>query len=524
MSRAVGIDLGTTNSAVAVLDRDGRPRIFTTALGSTTMPSLVWFSDEGPRVGENALAGLEEQPEPTIYGIKRLLGRPFSHPEVRRLAKVLPYEITPSPNGDVWIALAGGQRVSPEYVSALVLRELIATAEASLGEPVTEAVITVPAWFDSAQRHATKDAAAIAGLTVRRLLSEPTAAALGYGAHLGERGRYAVCDLGGGTFDVAIVDVSEGLFEVLANSGDPFLGGDDIDRIIVEYVVRDIRKTLDVDVTTDASVIDRLRLEAQRVKHELSTEPVAEFRALHLGEAGDGRTRDYTKDFTRDELTSWAGPLLRRLEGPTRDALAKAGRSPMEIDQVMLVGGMMRMPAAQRQLARVFGREPTMVPNPDEIVAVGAAISVAQLTGEIEGVLLVDVCSRGIAVSIGDGEADVVIAANSVVPTRDHRVLVTSNTGQRRLEFDLWEGESADCRLNRHLARYAVTDLPAAPAGDVLVVIEITVDVDGTLRVVASELVSGERPPVETVVQAGLPRAEVTRMRNELGTLSTSTT
>ena len=327
-----------------------------------------------------------------------------------------------------------------------------------------------------------------------------------------------MCDLGGGTFDVAVVDVGDGLFEVLANSGDPFLGGDDIDRLIVEHVVRDIRKTLDIDVTTDASVIDRLRLEAQRVKHELSTEHVAEFRALHLAPPSDGRSSDYSKDFSRDELNAWAAPLLRRLEAPSRDALTKSGRGPMEIDQVMLVGGMMRMPAAQRQLARVFGREPTMVANPDEIVAVGAAISVAQLTGDIEGVLLVDVCARGIALSIGDGDADVVIAANSVVPTRDHRVLLTSNAGQRRLEFDLWEGESTDCRLNRHLARYAVTDLPSAPAGDVLVVVEITVDVDGTLRVVASELVSGERPPVETVVQAGLPRAEVARLRDELKT------
>jgi molecular chaperone DnaK len=515
VTRGIGIDLGTTNSAAAVIDPDGRPRIFTTPAGATTMPSLVWFADEGPAVGDDARSGLEEQPEHTISGVKRLLGRPFEHPDVRRMSKVLPYELTPAPNGDAWIALGAGDRVSPEYVSGLILRQVRANAERALGEAVREAVITVPAWFDTAQRQATKDAAAIAGLTVRRLLSEPTAAALGHGAHRGENVRYVVCDLGGGTFDVAVVDVAHGVFEVLATTGDPFLGGDDVDRAIVEQLVRDVKATRGVDVTTDAAAVDRLRLGAQRAKHELSSATSAEIRIAQLALLPSGKPIDYSRKLRRDEVELWAAPLFRRLEGPCRDALQKAGRLPQQVDEVLLVGGMTRMPAVQRQIARIFGREPKLIPNPDEVVAIGAAIEVARLDGQIGGILLLDVCARGLAVSIHGGPCDLVIPSSSVVPTREYRLLPTHTAGQRRLEFDLWEGEAAEPAANRHLGRYAVSDLPEAPAGDVLVLIELTLDVDGTVRLAASELVSGERPPVETVISVGLPRAEVTRLRDQ---------
>jgi molecular chaperone DnaK len=515
VTRAIGIDLGTTNSAAAVIDPDGRPRILTTPSGNTTMPSLVWFSDEGPVVGDEARAGLEEQPEHTVTAIKRLLGRPFNHPEVARLSKVLAYELTPATNGDAWIALGPGDRVSPEEVSSLILRSLRTMAEQSLGEAVREAVITVPAWFDSAQRQATKDAAAIAGLTVRRLLSEPTAAALGHGAHRGENLRYVVCDLGGGTFDVAVVDVAAGVFEVLATTGDPFLGGDDVDRAIVEQLMRDVRTSKGVDVTTDAAAIDRLRVAAQRAKHELSSAQQAEIKLPKLAHMPSGKPIDYTRSLRRDEVELWAAPLFRRLEGPCHEALRKASRTTSQVDEVLLVGGMTRMPAVRRHIARIFGREPKVIPNPDEVVAIGAAIEVARLDGVIAGVLLIDVCARGVALSIGDGPCDMVIAPSSVVPTREHRVLATQIDNQRRLEFDLWEGESGDPNANRHLGRYAISDLPEAPIGEVLVLIELTIDVDGTLRLAASELVSGERPQIETVIAVGLPRAEVTRLRAE---------
>jgi molecular chaperone DnaK len=257
MTRAIGIDLGTSNSAVAIIDHDGRPRILTTPNGSTTMPSVVWFSPTGPKVGFEALPGFDQTPDLTIFGAKRLLGRRFDHPEIRRLSRILPYELIAAPNGDTWIALDGGRTTSPEEVAALVLLQLRAMADAYLGQPVVEAVITVPAWFDAAARQATKDAATIAGLHVRRLLSEPSAAALGYGAHQGQTRRYAVCDLGGGTFDVALVDVEEGVFEVLSTTGDAFLGGDDFDRVVVEQLARDVKASRSYDISSDAAAVDR---------------------------------------------------------------------------------------------------------------------------------------------------------------------------------------------------------------------------------------------------------------------------
>lgn len=513
--RAVGIDLGTSNSVVAVIDRDGAPRILTTPEGSTTLPSLVWFSPDGPIVGELARAGLDYSPDVTIFGAKRLLGRRFDHPEIRRLARVLPYELTEAPNGDTWIALSPARAVSPEEVCALILREIRRMAEAFYGAPVTRAVITIPAWYDAAQRQATKDAAHIAGLTVMRLLSEPTAAALGHGAHRGADRRYLVCDLGGGTFDVAAVDVEAGIFEVLATTGDAFLGGDDVDRTIVDRLVRDVRAARGLDITNDTIALERLRLAAQTTKHELSDVARSKVYIPELVQLPSGRPLEYDKPIQRDELEDWAAPLIQRLEAPIREALRRCRRRRDDIDDVLLVGGMTRMPAVRREIARVVGREPQEIPNPEEVVAVGAALEVARLDGTIEGVLLIDVAARGLAVSMG-GDCEQVIAQHSVVPTREHRVFATRVDDQLRVEFDVWEGESADPAENRHLGRYAVLDLPPAPAGDVLVLVEITIDTDGTIRLGASELVSGERLQLEQLYHAGLARSEVTRLARQL--------
>jgi len=513
--RSIGIDLGTTNSVVAVIDRDGAPRILTTSEGATTLPSLVWFSDDGPVVGEPARAGLDQDPDVTIFGAKRLLGRRFDHPEITRLARRLPYELVESPNGDTWIQLEG-RTVSPEEVCALVLRELRTTAEAFLGQPVTSAVITIPAWYDAAQRQATKDAAQIAGLEVLRLLSEPTAAALGHGAHRGTDRKYLVCDLGGGTFDVAAVDLEGGLFEVLATTGDQFLGGDDVDRVMVENLVRDVRQVKGIDVSTDVIAIERLRLAAQRVKHELSGVSTAQLVVPELVQLPSGKSAEYTKSIRRDELELWAAPLMRRLEAPLREALARSGRKREDVHEVLLVGGMTRMPAIRREIARITGREPTSIPNPEEVVAVGAALEVARLEGTIEGILLVDVAARGIAVSTQDSECEQVINQSAVVPTREHRVFATRRDDQQRIEFDIWEGESPDPAKNRHLGKYAIVDLPEAPAGDVLVLLEVTIDTDGTVRLGASELVSGNRLQLEQLFHTGLARAEVVRFARQL--------
>ena len=512
MSRAIGIDLGTTNSVVAVIDKDGAPRILTTDEGSTLTPSLVWFAPEGPRVGEAARAGLDQHPDVTLFAVKRLLGRRFDHPEIRRLARVLPYELIESPNGDTWINLAPGKTVTPEEVCGMVLRALRRMAEKHFGEPVTRAVITIPAWYDAAQRQATKDAATIAGLTVLRLLSEPTAAALGHGAHRGTNRRYLVCDLGGGTFDCAVVDVENGLFEVLATTGDPFLGGDDVDRVVVEHLIRDARVTRGLDVTSDGIAVERLRLAAQQAKHELSSVPLAKLTVEELAKLPSGKPVEYTRPVRRDELELWSSPIIKRLDAPVAEAIAKSGRRREDIDEVLLVGGMTRMPAVRRQLALSTGRDPRTVVNPEEVVAVGAAIEVARLEGVIEGVLLVDVASHGIALSTNGGDCEQVIAQSSVVPTREHRVLMTRADDQARIEFDVWEGESTEPARNRHLGRYAAVDLPLALAGDVLVLLEVTIDTDGAVRLSASELVSGERLTLEQIFHAGLTRAEVTKL------------
>jgi molecular chaperone DnaK len=520
VSRAVGIDLGTTNSVVAVIDRDGAPRILTTAEGSTTMPSLVWFSPDGPIVGEAAHAGLDHSPDCTVFGAKRLLGRRFDHPEIRKLARTLPYELTEAPNGDTWIQLARDRAISPEEVSALILRELRRTAERFLDEPVTRAVITIPAWYDAAQRQATKDAAQIAGLTVLRLLSEPTAAALGHGAHRGADRRYLVCDLGGGTFDVAVVDVDDGVFEVLATTGDPFLGGDDIDRVIVENLVRDVRRARGIDISSDAIAIERLRLASQRTKHELSDHTTTRLAVTELAQLPSGKGVEYNRTVRRDELELWASPLVKRMEAPVKEALARAGRKREQVDEVLLVGGSTRMPAVRKELARIVGREPSVLRNPEEVVAVGAALEVARLDGVIDGVLLIDVAARGLSMSTQESDCEMVISQSAIVPTREHRLLATRSDQQAKIEFDMWEGESPDPSANRHLGRYAVVDLPLAPAGDVLVLVEVTIDTDGVVRLGASELVSGERLTLEQLFHAGLSRAEVMRLSRTMAEAS----
>lgn len=514
--RAVGIDLGTTNSVVAVIDRDGAPRILTTDEGSTTMPSLVWFAPGGPRVGEAARPGLDESPDLTIFGGKRLLGRRFDHPDVQRLARTLPYELIEGPNGDAWIQLSASRAVSPEEVSALILRELRRTAERFFKAPVTRAVITVPAWYDAAQRQATKDAAQIAGLRVIRLMSEPTAAALGHGAHRGKDRRYLVCDLGGGTFDVAAVDVEGGVFEVLATTGDAFLGGDDIDRALVEQLVRDVRQSRGLDVSTDTIAVERLRLAAQRAKHELSDHASATIDIPELAQLPSGKGVGYGRAVRRDEVELWASPLIKRLAPPIRDALRRAGRNAEQVEEILLVGGGTRMPAVKRALGEIVGREPSVIPNPEEVVAVGAALEVARLDGSIDGVLLIDVAARGLALSMYGADCEQVIAQSAVVPTREHRVLATRRDEQARIEFDLWEGESPDPTQNRHLGRYAIVDLPPAPAGDVLALLEVTIDTDGVVRLGATELVTGERLALDQIAHANLSRADVARLARQL--------
>ena len=520
--RSIGIDLGTSNSCVATIDRDGVPRIITNSQGETTTPSVVAVIDgaKGPRalVGTPARRRAVTNPEATVFAVKRLMGRRFDDPEVQRFTPTLPYPVVAAPNGDAWVVL-GDELMAPEQVSALILVELRRIAEGFFGGEVGEAIITVPAYFDNQQRQATKDAAEIAGLRVRRLLNEPTAAAIGYGAHRGADQRFAVCDLGGGTFDVSIVNVQDGVFEVISTHGDAFLGGDDFDRAVIETLVAEVRDKWDVDPAADPQALQRLKGEAQLAKHGLSQAREVTVQLPFLCELPGGDRLDYQRTIRRDELEAWTTPILDRLVAPCREAIARCGLLPADIDSVILVGGMTRMPAVQRKIASIFGRQPLKVVNPDEIVSVGAATQCALLDGTLEGVVLLDVTSRAIGLHVDGGRYQEVIPRNATIPTREHKIIATLRDGQRTLAFDVYEGESPDPADNRHLGRYACVGLPAAPAGEVLIMVELTVDVDGILRVAATELGSENRPELRLVATAGLTRADVTTLRRSLADL-----
>ncbi len=515
-ARTIGVDLGTTNSVVATIDDDGVARILTSDLGDTTVPSIVSYRPDAdgvvrPVVGVLARQAALDHPADTVYGTKRLIGRRFEDAQVQSLARTLPYEVAPAPNGDAHVR-AQGVTLSPQEIAAEVLNELKLTAERFFGAAIGDAIVTVPAYFDNQQRAATKDAAAIAGLDVRRLLNEPTAAALGFGAHQGENRRLAVCDLGGGTFDVSVVNVEDGVFEVISTHGDNYLGGDDFDRVIIETLVDDIRTNHGVDLEGDAHALQRLKAAAQQAKHDLSDLESTELDLPGLGRGSGSAGHDYRRSLSRAELEDWCAPILSRLEDPCREALVRCGIGAGDVDGVVLVGGMTRMPAVQQRLAALFGRPPLKVPNPDEIVAIGAATQCAVLDGIIGGVVLLDVTSRAIGVSVADGRYQRVIPRNATIPTREHKIIATSEDGQRQLTFDVYEGESPDAGERRHIGRFVCDGLPDAPAGEVLVLLNFTVDVDGILRVSTTELTSGERPALRLVATAGLTRADVRRL------------
>jgi len=515
----IGIDLGTTNSCVATIDGDGMPRIITNQQGDTTTPSMVSFElgeggDITPLVGGPARRRAVTNPAETVFGIKRLMGRRFDEREITRLAKGLPYRVTAATNGDAWVEVHGVS-VSPQAASALILNEIRVVAEQHFGEPVKHCIITVPAYFDNSQRKATVDAANIAGLEVRRLLNEPTAAALGYGAHRGANRRFAVCDLGGGTFDVSIVNVEDGVFEVISTHGDAFLGGDDFDHAIIDALVAEVQKDHSVDLAEDAQAVQRLKEEAQQVKHTLSEVREARMRLPYLARTSSGAL-NFDRVIRRGELEAWTSPIIDRLAQPCHEAVARCGLHPHDVDAVILVGGMTRMPAVQEKLASIFGRKPLKVVNPDEIVSVGAAIQCAILDGRIEGVILLDVTSRALGVAV-DNRYQQVIPCNATIPTREHKLIATTADNQTELSFDVYEGESASLNQNRHLGRFVCKGLPRAPAGEVLVLVEMTVDVDGILRVATVELASGKQPELRLVATAGLTRKDVRSLSEALG-------
>ncbi len=451
-------------------------------------------------------------PAETLYGVKRLIGRRFDDIAVQALAATLPYDVVSAANGDAWVEVMGAQ-LSPPEISSMVLRELHDIAEAHFGDPVEEAIITVPAHFDNAERRATVDAAEIAGLKVRRLLNEPTAAALGYGAHRGRDQRLAVCDLGGGTFDVSIVNVEGGIVEVISSHGDLFLGGDDVDRAIIQELLSELRRDHGLELGDNPEALQRLKSEVVEAKHTLSEARSASIELLHLGEVSSGKFLDYRRTIQRAELTEWVAPVLSRLDAPCKEAAARCGLSPKDVDAIVLVGGMTRMPAIQSRIASIFGRPALKVVNPDEIVSIGAATQCAILDGLIEDVVLLDVTSQALGLLTDDGQYQQVIPCNATIPTREHRIVATSKDDQREVFFEVYEGGAANPASNRQLGRFVCRDLPKAPAGEIMLLVEFTVDVDGILRVSTSELGTGEPFALRMMATAGLTRTEIQRLR-----------
>jgi len=509
--KLIGIDLGTTNSCVCVME-DGECRVVPNAEGSRTTPSVVAFADGGEElVGHIAKRQAIANPQRTLFAIKRLIGQRYDSPKVQEAIPHLPFTVSRAPNGDAWVAVEGRMYAPPE-ISAVVLQELRRAAEGYLGEAVTDAVITVPAYFDDAQRQATKDAGRIAGLDVRRIVNEPTAAALAYG--LGKKqGRelLAICDLGGGTFDFTLMETGDGVFEVLATSGDTFLGGEDFDLAVVKWMLDAFGAAGGPDISGDRSARQRLKEAAEKAKCELSALGSVDISVPFLAQ-GPGGPLHFAATLTREGLEKMAAPLVGRMMAPIRDALRHAGAAPSEIGQVILVGGQTRMPLVQRALKDFFGREPSRGVNPDEVVAVGAAIQGAVLNGEVKGLVLLDVAPLSLGIETAGGGFVKIIPRNTTVPARGSRVFTTVADGQSRVEIHVLQGEREMAEANRSLGRFDLIDLPPLPAGAPQIEVSFDIDSDGIVRASAKDLATKAEQGMSIRPSSGLSELEVRRM------------
>jgi molecular chaperone DnaK len=523
--RIIGIDLGTTNSCVAVLDDKGQPRILAAADGERTIPSCVSWSDGGQiAVGTRARRQGVTNAAATVYGAKRLIGRKVNADDVSWFARLAPFRIVAAPNGDAWVRVHG-QPISPQEVAAHVLRAVRNVAEDALGEPVTRAVVTVPAYFDDAQRQATRDAGQIAGLDVVRILNEPTAAALAYGAHRVSSGRrvIAVFDLGGGTFDISIMSVENGIFEVLATGGDSALGGDDWDRRVLERLVDEVRDRFRVDLTAIPMAMSRLHEACEAAKKALSIDRETQISLPFLANDPQGTPINFERKLTRDLLETLTKDLLDRLEVPCRRALGDAGVTPGDIEEVLLVGGMTRWPAVQDIVEKIFHKKPSKGANPDEVVALGAAHYAGILAGESDDAALLDVTPHDLGIKVGDSQFAVVLPRNSMLPVRARRLFATTADNQKFVSIELYQGDSSDVTKNRKLGQVLLDDLPPGPAGSTRVELVITVNVESILSVTAREIRSGREASVTIRPSGGLSQREIveiiTRRRQEHASL-----
>ena len=510
MAKVIGIDLGTTNSCVAIMD-GSQPRVIENSEGARTTPSVVGFTDSERLVGQSAKRQAVTNPTNTVYAVKRLIGRRVDDAEVEKDRKLVPFNIVNGGNGDAWVEVRG-EKYSPSQVSAMILQKMKETAESYLGEEVTQAVITVPAYFNDAQRQATKDAGKIAGLEVLRIINEPTAAALAYGLDKKDTKTIAVYDLGGGTFDITILEIDDGLFEVKSTNGDTFLGGEDFDMRIVNYLADEFKKEHGVDLTKDKMALQRLKEAAEKAKIELSSTQQTEINQPFISMGSNGAPLHMVVKLTRAKLESLVADLIKRSMKPCDAALKDAGVSKADIDEIVLVGGMTRMPKVVEEVTKFFGKEPHKGVNPDEVVALGAAIQAGVLQGDVKDVVLLDVTPLSLGIETLGGVFTRLIDRNTTIPTKKSQIFSTAEDNQNAVTIRCFQGEREMAADNKMLGQFNLEQIPPAPRGMPQIEVTFDIDANGIVSVSARDKGTGKEQKITIQASGGLSEADIEKM------------